>query len=186
MSRKIRADSVLDNLPSDQRDQVEAWLIEDNLKYAEARIKVKEAFGVVASLSSLCAFRQRSVQRRLLDRIERSASAANAVKKDLTVSAPLLSQSAIQMAGQIAFEMASAGSFDVSELTSLLQIILKAEAQQTTKEQLALDREKFEFDASKRALACLPDLKAISNDSTLDEPAKILAVRQRLFGVTPA
>ena len=48
-----------------------------------------------------------------------------------------------------------------------------------------LDRDRFEFDASKAALSCLPELRKIANDSSLDEHGKLLAVRRRLFGVTP-
>lgn len=47
------------------------------------------------------------------------------------------------------------------------------------------EREKFEFDAARAALKCLPQLKSISTDKTLDEPARLNAARKHLFGTTP-
>ncbi len=50
---------------------------------------------------------------------------------------------------------------------------------------LALARERFEFDAAAAALDHLSEVKAILNDRTLKRPAKIQAVRLRLFGAAP-
>lgn len=47
------------------------------------------------------------------------------------------------------------------------------------------ERQKFEFDAARAALKCLPQLKAIASDKALDEPARLDAARKHLFGVTP-
>lgn len=50
---------------------------------------------------------------------------------------------------------------------------------------IAHEREKFEFDAAKAALKCLPQLKAIAADKSLDETTRLDAARKHLFGVTP-
>ena len=50
---------------------------------------------------------------------------------------------------------------------------------------LALSRERFEFDAAEAALDHLGELKAILQDRSLKRPAKIQAVRRRLFGEGP-
>ena len=50
---------------------------------------------------------------------------------------------------------------------------------------LALSRERFEFDAAAAALDHLSELKAILQDRSLKRPAKIQAVRLRLFGEGP-
>lgn len=47
------------------------------------------------------------------------------------------------------------------------------------------EREKFEFDAARAALKCLPQLKALAADKALDEPARLNAARKHLFGVVP-
>lgn len=48
-----------------------------------------------------------------------------------------------------------------------------------------LDRDKFEFDASREALAKLETLKAIKTNSKLTEDQKLEQARLELFGVTP-
>ena len=50
---------------------------------------------------------------------------------------------------------------------------------------LALSRERFEFDAAEVVLDHLGELKAILQDRSMKRPAKIQAVRTRLFGVGP-
>ena len=47
------------------------------------------------------------------------------------------------------------------------------------------ERERFQFDAARAALKCLPQLKAIAADKSMDEPARLNAARKHLFGVTP-
>ncbi len=62
------------------------------------------------------------------------------------------------------------------------ELSLKARAQETKDAALRLAREKFEFDAAKRAMQQAGMIKAIQADGALDEDAKILKVRQALFG----
>ena len=50
---------------------------------------------------------------------------------------------------------------------------------------LALSRERFEFDAAEVVLDHLSELKAILQDRSMKRPAKIQAVRRRLFGEAP-
>ena len=65
------------------------------------------------------------------------------------------------------------------------ELDLKARAQQTKDEALRLAREKFETDAAKKAMEYAAQIKGISADAALDNDAKILAVRQTLFGEVP-
>ncbi len=51
--------------------------------------------------------------------------------------------------------------------------------------QLELAREKFEFDAAAAVLDHLSEVRAIADDRTMRRPAKIQAVRRRLFGDPP-
>jgi hypothetical protein len=51
--------------------------------------------------------------------------------------------------------------------------------------QLAQEREKFQFDAAQAALACLPALRKIQADKTLDDKSRVTEARKALFGVTP-
>ena len=47
------------------------------------------------------------------------------------------------------------------------------------------ERTQFEFNAAEAALKCLPQLKAIASDKSLDKPARLNAARKHLFGVAP-
>lgn len=49
-------------------------------------------------------------------------------------------------------------------------------------EKLKLEREKFQFEAAKAALAHVAELKSIAADRSLDNKERIAAVRKRLFG----
>lgn len=50
------------------------------------------------------------------------------------------------------------------------------------KTDLALAREKFEFDAAKKAMELAAEIKTVSADDSLDEDDKIQKVREALFG----
>ena len=59
---------------------------------------------------------------------------------------------------------------------------LKSAAQATKDEQLRLAREKFEFDAAKRAMELAAEIKTVAADDSLDDDEKIQKVREALFG----
>jgi len=69
--------------------------------------------------------------------------------------------------------------------TKMFDLELKKKAQQTKDEQLKLAREKFEYDAAKRAMEKAALIKGIEADTSLDDDAKILKVRRALFGEVP-
>lgn len=52
--------------------------------------------------------------------------------------------------------------------------------------ELTLDRDKFQFDATKAALAKLPELKAIAANKNLSEDEKLEQARLALFGSAPS
>jgi hypothetical protein len=62
---------------------------------------------------------------------------------------------------------------------------LKRQAEERSAAQLALVREKFEFDAVKAAIAHAAELKVISADGSIGEREKINRARQLLFSVLP-
>jgi hypothetical protein len=51
---------------------------------------------------------------------------------------------------------------------------------------LSLDEQKFQFNATREALAKLDSLKAIKSNSKLTEEQKLEQARLELFGVTPS
>ena len=62
------------------------------------------------------------------------------------------------------------------------ELALKSAAQSTKDEQLKLAREKFEFDAAKKAMEKAAEIKTISADDALAADEKIAKVRAALFG----
>lgn len=62
------------------------------------------------------------------------------------------------------------------------EIDLKAKAQATKDDQLKLAREKFEFDAAKKAMELAAEIKDVAGDDSLDDDEKIQMVRKALFG----
>lgn len=62
------------------------------------------------------------------------------------------------------------------------ELKLKARAQETKDEQLKLAREKFEFDAAKKAMELAAEIKDVAGDDSLDDDEKIAKVREALFG----
>ena len=62
------------------------------------------------------------------------------------------------------------------------EITLRERAQETKDEQLKLAREKFEFDAAKKAMELAAEIKDVAGDDSLDDDEKIAKVREALFG----
>ena len=59
---------------------------------------------------------------------------------------------------------------------------LQSRAQATKEDQLRLAREKFEFDAAKKAMELAAEIKDVAGDDSLDDDEKIQMVRKALFG----
>ena len=62
------------------------------------------------------------------------------------------------------------------------KLALTERAQATKEDQLKLAREKFEFDAAKKAMELAAEIKSVAADDSLDDDEKIQRVREALFG----
>ena len=62
------------------------------------------------------------------------------------------------------------------------EFALRERAQATKEEQLRLDREKFEYNAAKKAMEFAAEIKTVAADDGLDDDEKIQKVREALFG----
>lgn len=74
---------------------------------------------------------------------------------------------------------------DLSQQTKALNQLLKKQKLQQSQQEINLARDKFEFDASKAALAAAATLKIISSNTKLSDVEKIQAARRALFGKLP-
>ena len=62
------------------------------------------------------------------------------------------------------------------------EFALRERAQATKEEQLRLEREKFEYNAAKKAMEFAAEIKTVAADDGLDDDEKIQMVRKALFG----
>jgi hypothetical protein len=183
---KARSDSVLDSLPSNQREALERWLLEENLSIDAALDRLRLDFGVRSSRSAVGRFSQNAQQRRLLERITQSANTATAVEAKFAENNAPIGGALVKMLSQLAFEMAVNGKLvDPEMFCSISGLALKAQDQELKAQTVRLQRDKFEFDAAEACLAKLPELRAIAGDTKLDQDAKLKQIRLKLFGVLP-
>lgn len=82
-------------------------------------------------------------------------------------------------------EKVLAASYARTLATGNFELGLATIKQDVNVQAASLDRDKFEFDAAKAALAHAAELKTISNNSKLSEPEKVNLARAKLFGVLP-
>lgn len=177
--------SILETkLTEPQQAQLAEWLL-SGIQYERARVMVQEEFGVTAAIAQYSRFWQSVCAPLLIARRHRAAQTSDAIAAEAAARPGQFDQATIDAIKQKSFELAINPSADPNDVRSLFGLILKVRDQDMSREQLALDRERFEFDAVKRCLAHLPDLRAIAADPALDDQARLTAARQRLFGTTP-
>ena len=77
---------------------------------------------------------------------------------------------------------ASAAALFTASAQRAAELELKDRAQKTKDETLRLAREKFEYDAAKKAMELAAEIKTVAADDALDDDEKIRKVREALFG----
>ena len=143
----------------------------------------------------------------LRNRWEKAAARSLDVQELIAAADPTLSPEKVEAAGQLVFlneAIEAGGAEGAKAFVSLSRLRLSQKAHQAEldgfrlkyeqkereieqkERQMALDREKFEFDAAEAALKEVAALKSIAADRTINHDAKIAQVRQRLFGLAPA
>jgi len=172
-TKKPRADSVLKTLPPERQAQIADYARDHSLKDTRAWLALDSLTTSEASLSEWLSWH--SLQRQL----RRNESTVGTLLEKLQVSRPDWTAAQIQSVGQSFFTALALEQQDPKQWLMIQQTSLK-------RDQLALDKNKFEFDATRAALAKLPQLKAISANSKLTEDQKLEQARLELFGVTPA
>lgn len=192
MSAYKKTKSILLKLPEAQQAQLAEWLL-DGMPYHKAREMCAapvEAGGFGVSFSSLSVFKpfwEEVCVPALLARRHRAVNTAEAVAEDMVARrGERLDQATIAALKQKAFELAISPGQDPEAVKAVFSLVLKARDQDLDAEQLKLQRDRFEFDAARKAMEEAAKIKTIQGDRTLDSDQKIQAVRQLLFGVMPA
>lgn len=190
MSKKVRADAVLKNLPEERQGEifercrtetlaaVRKWLAQDGIKVSQQTLS--EFYSWYALRASLK--EAESDTENLLELIRKDA--------------PELPEERLASIGNALFNLRAIKQQDPKLFLAFQTARHRAEMDRLKFEQrdrqlkqqaesLQLEREKFEFDAAKACLAALPELKVIGS-SKADDTTKIEAIRKRLFGQLPA
>jgi hypothetical protein len=171
--KKPNANSPLQMLPAERQAQIIEWL---NTRSIEDTRKQLLADGFKTSSGALSEFRS---WWELRQRLKRNESRVQAWLEDKAKREPSIPTEQLTAYGQEMFTLLAMDQEDSKEFVRVQKLIL-------AREQLKLDLDKFQFDGAKACLKQLPQLKAIGADNSLDEDAKIQAIRLAVFGSAPA
>ncbi len=134
--RKPRSDSVIESLPAAQREQVSAWLSEQNLSYSEVVAKLADAFGVRTSVGALQTWFTR------IERPRQYASAKGAADEFAGLMEGNFDEANIRLAKQLAFEFLSSPSPSIGAAKALLKIVGDSAKLKLAQEKVGLDARK--------------------------------------------
>ena len=181
---KLSARSPLSKLTVEQRQTVEEWLFDENLSYLETGQRCLSEFKIKITIKSLFSFYRLVAQKRTLDRITHSANNANAVVKTFTENPADTYQALIKVAGQIAFDKAiqSPDQLDLPTIRDFTRLLIASRHADLNSKKFHLDREKWEFDVARTCFNHHAELQALVANKSLDEDARLQAIRRSLFG----
>jgi len=178
---KPRSDSVLDAMPENQREALEEWLFEENLSYADAQKRLLADFGVRCSRSGLCAFYQRTAEKRLLANIQESARKANSVVQRFQENPSDNYKAVLNMVGQIAFEASlKENGLDPELLFNFTKLVIAGKDRELKAQKLALDERRVKLLEEKAAKA--EAAEGTLKDTTLTPEEKQARIRE-IFGL---
>jgi hypothetical protein len=186
MSPKPKASSVFHSLTQAQRDQLEYWLFEENIAYETAAKRCKAKFKVNLYYRKLEAFYREIKRKRNIAEILSNTHHANSVIKKLADNPVATFKAIMELVGQVAFNsatLAAAGqTVDLEPLRQAIEIYLDTRKDDRDAIKVALEREKWELDVARLCFEHHAELQTITADQSMDEDARLLAIRRRLFG----
>ena len=189
MNSKPRPEAILHQLQPDEQEQVLFWL--DSVGYRET-LKLlanprPEGFGIKTHLCSLYRFAAKHRHQE-----HESLAELAADYSQLNTTTPQFDNATATALREAAFELASSSHLDSDKFKSVARWVLKLRDQEhheatlaLEREKLALEREKFQYNAAREALLHLDALRDIMSDNTRDDEDRILAAREKLFGPMP-
>ena len=181
----MRDDSTWNRLTSGQLEQLDEWLFEERLGYADALARAEKEFGLTASLSSMGRYyRRRAKERQMLGLIaaQRQAWELN----DLAVKTDDLRTAAVKLVAKATLDLAVEQPEQVEQLASLTKLLLWSEDNDLRRSRLKLAQQYFDYEATAASLTELPQLRAylkvVGDDASLSHDEKIKRVQAILFG----
>ncbi len=116
LMRKMRADSVLAALPSEQRERLERWLMEEQLGLRVVQERLKAEFGVTVSHDTVARYGKWLREEQTMRDFQESVASAKELPGDWAQDAETLQQASLLLMRQRAFELLSAGDCEVQTL----------------------------------------------------------------------
>jgi hypothetical protein len=182
---KRRSDSILLHLPEEQQAQLCEWMMSGVPAWKCKELLEKE-FGVsFRSLSVFKPFWEEVVEPAIKGKWARAAGTANRFAQEIAAHPTKFDEATIAALKQKAFELAISPGQDPEAVKAVFSLVLKARDQDLDAENLKLQRDRFEFDAARRAMEEAAKIKTIAADGALNSDQKIAAVRKVLFGISP-
>lgn len=181
---KPKSNAKLLNLPEEQQAKLADWLL-GGMPYHEARVLTQKEFGVSASNSVFSDFFQQVCAPHLLARRRDLGSTAQARAEEAKLNPGEFDAATMDALRQKAYALAEAPNANPKDVKAVMTLLLKAQDLGLKKDQLALDKDRFQFDAAKACLKQLPGLRKIAADNSLNETDKLTEARQLLFGELP-
>jgi hypothetical protein len=183
--RKLRDDSTWNRLTLEQREQLDEWLFEERLGYADALARAEKEFGLTASLSSMGRYYRRRARERQAKELAMAQLTADELN-DLPVSTDSLRTAAVKLVGKAVLKLAGEQPEQVEELASLTKLLLWSEDNDIRRPRLKLAEQHFHFEATAASLDELPKVRAyldvIGDDASLSHDEKIKRAQMMLFG----
>lgn len=182
---KPRSDAILFNLPEEQQAKLADWLL-GGMPYHQAKVLVEKEFGITfKSLTPFTAFWEQVCAPHLLARRRQLGKTAEVRAEEAKLSPGKFDAATLDALKQKAYELAESPNADPKDVKSVMMLLLKAQDQEYKNRKLALDVEKFEFDAVDAIMANPPKFKATLQSTSLSEKQKRDQLRLQLFGAAP-
>jgi len=178
--RKINSNSIWNSLPPERRQMFEEWLFEERVGYREAQERAFREWNVTGSLMSICRFYKRIEKERVIGDMAQALETAQEVSQTEAKTQGMYQSGLKVVAMQFLEKAMSRG--DVKELSALGRLVSDHEEREIRRGRLALARERFEFRAAKAALEQLPLANEMRAEEDAREDARILAIKQAIFG----
>jgi hypothetical protein len=177
---KLRSDAIWNTLTPEQREQIEEWLIDENLSFQAVHERGQKELGLTCSLATVGRFYKHLVRLRAVDELETGQDLADELVGAGT-NLEALRESSMKLLVVRLLNKALAGA-EVKEVSALGRLMLMDEEREIRRDRVNLAREKFQFKAAKAALTALPLLDEMAEADEERELARIEAIKQKIFG----
>jgi hypothetical protein len=183
--RKMRHEFTWNQLTLDQRQKLEAWLFNEDVGYANALARVKDEFGVEATIAGIVRFYRLCARERRTKELAQAQAMASKLN-DSTVSVAGLREAAVHIVGEAVLKLARDNPKELEQLVSVANVLLKNEETEIRRARLNLAQGCFDYEATAAAQKDLPQLRAyliaIRDNTNLDEDEKLDRIDRILYG----